>query len=327
MGLSVHSLWIPAGALAEELRTSLEPAIRLTFGPDLPAPADYDLLVAGRPEREHLDASPNLRTLVIPWAGLPETTRVLVLDYPHITVHNLHYNALPVGEHAVALLLAAAKCLVPMDRSLRRHDWTPRYQRLPSILLAGKTALILGYGAVGRQIARLCRGLGMKTLAVRRRTAGAKDVAGDTTSPPVTELAELLPRADALFVCLPLTPATTALIGAKELALLPPGAILVNIGRGPIVDEAALYQALCDGTLHAAGLDVWYQYPEDEAARSCNPPSTYPFYELDNVVLSPHRAGHTAESERLRMEHLATLLNAAARDEPLPNLVDLEAGY
>jgi phosphoglycerate dehydrogenase-like enzyme len=103
--------------------------------------------------------------------------------------------------------------------------------------------------------------------------------------------------------------------------------VLVNVGRGPIVDEAALYAALRDGTLYAAGLDVWYNYPADEAARAHTPPSDYPFHELDNVVMSPHRAGSSVETEALRMVHLARLLNAAARGEPMPNRVDLEAGY
>jgi phosphoglycerate dehydrogenase-like enzyme len=117
------------------------------------------------------------------------------------------------------------------------------------------------------------------------------------------------------------------LIGERELALLPPDAVLVNVGRGPIVDEAALYHALHEGTLHAAGLDVWYNYPADEASRSHTPPSAYPFHELDNVVMSPHRAGGSDESEMRRMTHLAALLNAAARGDEMPNRVDLQAGY
>jgi phosphoglycerate dehydrogenase-like enzyme len=144
---------------------------------------------------------------------------------------------------------------------------------------------------------------------------------------PPQALHRLLPCANALFICLPLTPATTGLIGAKELALLPPHAVLVNVARGPIVDEAALYHALRDGALHAAGLDVWYNYPPDEAARAHTPPSDYPFHELDNVVMSPHRAGGSTETELQRMAHLARLLNAAARGEEMPNRVDLQAGY
>jgi phosphoglycerate dehydrogenase-like enzyme len=221
-------------------------------------------------------------------------------------------------------MLAAAKLVIPMDRALRTHDWTPRYHHPdPTILLEGKTALILGYGAIGQRVARLCRALGMKVLAIRRRVARPSP---DEVYPP-DALHSLLPQANVLIICLPQTPETTGLIGERELALLPPGAVLVNVGRGPIVDEAALYYALRDGALHSAGLDVWYNYPPDEAARSHMPPSAYPFHELGNVVMSPHRAGGADDTEMLRMRDLAALLNAAARGEEMPNRVDLQAGY
>jgi phosphoglycerate dehydrogenase-like enzyme len=126
---------------------------------------------------------------------------------------------------------------------------------------------------------------------------------------------------------LPLTDQTRGLIGEKEISLLPDHAILVNIGRGPVVDQGALYHALKDGKLHSAGIDVWYNYPPDEDARANTPPADYPFHELDNIVMSPHRGGGAAEVEVLRMTHLAELLNAVARGGPVPNKVDLEAGY
>jgi phosphoglycerate dehydrogenase-like enzyme len=324
MKLSVHLLRQPDPAALAHLRSNLDAEVHLTFGSDLPVPAEYHILVAGRPQREHLTASPNLRALIIPWAGLPEVTRELMLDFPHIAVHNLHHNAVPVAEMAITLMLAAAKFIVPMDRALRTHDWTPRYHRpSPTILLEGKTALILGYGAIGQRVAHLCRALGMKVMATRRRVV--------TPSPdgiyPSDALHRLLPEANVLIICLPHTPETTGLIGEEELALLPLGAVLVNVGRGPIVDEAALYYALREGTLHSAGLDVWYNYPSAEAARSRTPPSAYPFHELENVVMSPHRAGGSDESEMRRMTYLAALLNAAARGDEMPNRVDLQAGY
>jgi phosphoglycerate dehydrogenase-like enzyme len=130
-----------------------------------------------------------------------------------------------------------------------------------------------------------------------------------------------------LVIALPLTPTTENLIGEAELALLPRGAVLVNVGRGPIVEAAALYNALREGHLKGAGIDVWYNYPPDPEARSHTPPADFPFYELKNIVMSPHRGGGSEDSNMLRMLHLAELLNAAARGEMLPNRVDLDAGY
>jgi len=327
MKLSIHLLRRPTPDTLAHLRAELDAEIHLTLGPALPVPAGYEILVAGRPQCEHLTASPNLRALVIPFAGLPDVTRELMRHFPHIAVHNLHYNAVPVAEMVITLMLAAAKFIIPMDRTLRNHDWTLRYRRPnPSILLGGKTAMILGYGAIGRRVAHLCRALGMKVLTIRRQVVAPPPDAPGEIYPP-DALHSLLPRADALLICLPHTPETTGLVGERELALLPSGAVLVNIGRGPIVDEAALYHALRDGTLHAAGLDVWYNYPADEAARSRTPPSAYPFHELDNVVMSPHRAGHFDETESLRMTYLAASLNAAASGEGLPDRVNLKAGY
>jgi phosphoglycerate dehydrogenase-like enzyme len=309
-----------------QLRDELVPGVEVTVGTELPEPAAYEILVGGRPKREHLAASPNLRALIVPWSGVPDTTRELMREFPNIPVHNLHYNQVPVAEMAIALLLAVAKKLVPMDRSLRAHDWAPRYRPEPSLLLEGRTALILGYGAIGQRVANLCRALGMDVLTIRRNPK-ASDRDDPTEIHPPEALHRLLSRADALLVCLPHTEATDGLIGAEELALLPPQALLVNIGRGPIVDEAALYRALSEGKLFGAGLDVWYNYPSDEEARRDTPPSDYPFHALDSVVMSPHRGGAVQKKEALRMTHLARLLNAAAQGQQIPNRVDLALGY
>lgn len=313
------------GPLAQ-LREQLAPDVELVLGPDLPDPAAYDVLVAGRPQREHLTASPCLHTLVIPWSGMPEETRDLMLDFPGVAVHNLHHNAEPVAELTLALLLAAAKFVVPLDRALRRHDWTYRYEPPPTALLHGKTALILGYGAIGRRVARACRALGMTVLATRRSADASYDEEGVAIY-PADALPDLLPRANALIITLPLTPETDGLLGEAELASLPEGAMLVNVGRGAIVEQGALYEALRSRRLRAAGLDVWYNYPPDAESRADTPPADVPFGELDNVVMSPHRGGSTDETGSLRMAHLARLLNALARGEEPPNRVDVAAGY
>ena len=328
MPLHVHLWSLPYAADLAAFPASLHPDITLTMGEQLPDTAvSISILIAGYPSRTLLTQLPNLHTLIIPWAGLPQTTGKLLADFPQIAVYNLHHNATPVAEQTLALLLAAARAIVPADRALRQGNWWLRYERPgPAVLLAGKTALILGYGAIGQKVAPLCQALGMQVLAVRRQLETAVQQNGIPVY-PVTALPDLLPQANALLICLPLTAATTGLIGAAELALLPPKAILVNIGRGPIVDEAALYTALHTRQLHAAALDVWYTYPPDEASRAHTLPSRYPFHELDNVVMSPHRAGGVDTLETLRLAHLAELLHTVARGESLPNRIDLQQGY
>lgn len=325
MALTVHYPHPPDQEFLDDLRPKLLPEIRFSAGPNPTIPSDTQILIAGRPKREQIQECPELKNLIVPWAGIPVETRQLMLDYPDIGVHNLHHNAIPVAEMALALLLSAAKFIVPLDRSLRSNDWRPRYGPSAALLLKDKTALILGYGAIGRRVAGYCRQLGMRILAIKRRPAGETGMV-DELHPPA-DLQLLLPQADALLICLPHTPETDGLIGKNELNLMPDNAVLVNVGRGSIVAEAALYQALKEGHLYAAGLDVWYNYPADEESWADTAPSNYPFHELDNVVMSPHRAGSTKESNYLRMDSLASILNKAARGEPLSNRVDVEVGY
>jgi phosphoglycerate dehydrogenase-like enzyme len=326
MTLHAHLLHKPDPANLAALESHLQPGITLTTGPEVP-PA-IDILIAGRPAREHLIDRPTLRALIIPFAGLPTITRDLMQGFPQIAVHNLHHNAVPTAEMALTLLLAAAKFIVPADRTFRQHDWGYRYrQPNPSIILEGKTALILGYGAVGQHVARWCRMLGMDVIGVKR-TVDAGATYPDPVF-PVEQLPDLLPRANVLIIAVPLTTATANLIDARALDRLASPAVLVNVGRAAVVDEAALYEALKSRRLHAAGLDVWYNYPVDEASRSQTPPANYPFHELENVILSPHRAGGggAAEVEQRRMRALADRLNIALTNAPLPDRIDLAAGY
>ena len=331
MSLHVHILNLYSTAPIEELRTQLHPEIVLTVGAEQAGdrvPPETQILVSGFPQREHIAAAPGLRALIVPFAGVPAETRVVLLDFPHVPIYALHYNVAPTAEMAVALLLAAAKLIVPLDADLRRFDWRRRYGVTAATTLDGKTALILGYGLIGRHIAPALRGLGMAVIGVRRRPATPGE--GDLEGVEIVGAADLhavLPRADALIVVLPETPETVGIVGARELALLRPGALLVNVGRGPTVDEEALYAALCDGTLRAAGIDVWYQYPQSREARVGTPPARFPFHELENVVLSPHRAGWISEAEHDRMAGLAAMLNAAAEGREMSGRIDKELGY
>jgi phosphoglycerate dehydrogenase-like enzyme len=321
--LHVYIPDVPTENYLTYLETLLDPSIKLSRGAETPIPADYQWLVAGRPTLDYITASPHLHGLIIPFAGLPDQTRALLANYPHIKVYNLHHNSASTAEMAVTLLLAAAKQIVPADRIFRAHNWTPRHAPMPSQMLLDKTVLILGYGRIGERVGRACQALGMQVIGIKKRPPFPTNVY------PSEKLYEYLPQAHALVICLPSTEETKGMIGKREIALMPDASIIINVGRAAIVEEKALYDALKCGKLHGAGFDVWYNYPHDIPSRTHTPPAHYPFHELDTIVMSPHRAGGvgTGEIEYARMEALAALLNAAARHDPIPNEVDLTLGY
>ncbi len=329
MSLNVHLLNLHSSIGTAPLLAQLHPSIHVTEGPELIEPMGIDILVGGFPSAEQVAACTHLKALIVPFAGVPSETQQMLQTRPEVLLHNLHYNVVPTAEMALALLMAAAKLIVPMDRDLRVGDWTSRYIVTDATILDRKTALILGYGQIGRRIARGCRGLGMEVIGVKRTPpdAGSERDAEGAEVHAIAELATLLPRADALIMVLPETPETAGMIGARELAALRPGALLVNVGRGPTLDEAAIYNALRGGTLRAAGIDVWYAYPQTLEERTSKAPSRFPFHELDNVVMSPHRGGWLSEAEVDRLDQLAALLNAAATGQPMANRVDKALGY
>jgi phosphoglycerate dehydrogenase-like enzyme len=326
--VSALRVWIPrkrSAAFDAELEAALDPTVELAVGEARPDPAAYEVLVSGRPSAEDLDASPDLRMLVIPWAGLPTSTAGLLRARRRLAVHNLHHNAPATAEMAVGLLLAAARKIVPADRALRRGDWRIRYDTDGGLRLVGRRALVLGYGAIGRRVARTLLAFDVDVTAVRRKPSSGGEAGVRLVGPDALDAR--LPTAEVLVVCLPSTEATRRLLDAKRIGMLPRNSLLVNVARGDIVDEDALFEALQTGRLAGAGLDVWWKYPESDEARSDTLPSTRPFHELDNVVLSPHRAGHGEGTERARAAALAHALNAAAAGREVPHRVDLDLGY
>lgn len=317
----------PPEDVRDEFLKLLHEALVIHWGSKIPSPAEFEILVAGRPDEQQLSVSPKLKKLVIPFAGIPLDVLHSMEKFPGIDVHNLHHNAAATAETALSLLFAAAKQTIVYDQALRSGDWSLRYQPSTSVLLHGKTVLVIGYGNIGRIIASCCRALGMNVLATRKSTQSPTSPLPGITIFPASRLGDLLPLTQVLIICTPLTSETVGLIGQAELNLLPQGSILINIARGQVVDEGALYRALTSDRLSAAGLDVWWNYPTSEQARTSTYPSQYPFHKLANVVLSPHRGGATRESDQLRFKQLAELLNQYARREPISNQVDLEKGY
>ncbi len=215
-------------------------------------------------------------------------------------------------EYLLALMLALAKDLPGTLRAQGRHEWQHRLQQP----LAGGRAVIVGAGSIARASGRLLRSMGVAvTLVGRTERDGA---AGEGRIRAVADLRQLLPDADWLIVITPLTPETRALIGAPELSLLPPGARLVNIGRGPVVVEAALIKALVSGAMGGAALDVFEREPLSPGS---------PLWDMPNVVVSPHIGGDVAGTPAAFAEAFLANLQRYMAGQPLHDVVDKRLGY
>jgi phosphoglycerate dehydrogenase-like enzyme len=289
---------------------------------------DYNVLVSGRPDADLITGSACLTHLLLPWAGLPRLTRLLMMDHPDISVHNIHHNADSVAELALGLMIAAARLIIPADRELRKGDWSWRYRQEGRLIINGSRVLILGYGHIGRRVGRASTALGASVTALRRSTVSETFEDGVRLL-PAGSLHRLLPETDVLVLSLPLTDDTKGIMGGEQFGLLHERSVLVNIGRGELVDEDALYRSLSSGSIGAAGIDVWYRYPESEEERTATMPSRHDLASLDNIVMTPHMGGcFGAESlEMERARQLARSINALASGGSMPCRVDVSAGY
>jgi D-3-phosphoglycerate dehydrogenase len=248
--------------------------------------------------REAMDAAPNLRAIGSHGVG------VNAIDLAHATklgipVFNTpEANRTSVAEHTIALMLTVAKHVTRGDEATRRTDFDFKY-RASLLDLSGKVLGIVGFGGIGRRVAAMAKtAFGMEVL-VASRSAGSDELSrfGYCSA----SLDELLARSDVVSLHLPLMAQSKHLIGSRELRLMKPTTILVNTARGSLIDEAALVEALKNGAIAGAGLDVF----ESEQM-----PHTHPLLSAPNTVLTPHIAGSTEGALRRTAEQLVERLFA-----------------
>lgn len=218
-----------------------------------------------------------------------------------------------LAQAAIGMMLAWSQCLREHLANQQAHLW----QHLPHISVYGKTALILGFGAVGHTIAQICRCLGMRVLGIKRHPSRGPHPAADKIATPEA-LRHLLPEADFVFITAVLTQETRGVIGEAELQLMRPNAFLINIARGAIIDEPALIRALSNGWIAGAALDVFLNEPL---------PAASPLWEMPNVFITPHNAGWSSTAQDEALEIFYDNFRRYVSGFSLLNVVNKQLGY
>ncbi|MFE2444069.1 2-hydroxyacid dehydrogenase [Streptomyces melanosporofaciens] len=279
-----------------------------------------DVLVSGRCTATMAAAATRLRLVHAAGAG---TDNIGIAALPPGTqVANTFHHENAIAEYAVSATILMRRGFLRQHTALRReaHWDTPAHDpRAPwAEDLTTATVGFIGFGHIGARCWRLFQAFGARGIAVTR--GGNVDAAahGLLWSGTVENLGSLLESSDAVVVSVPLTDDTTGLIGAAELSRMHPAAVLVNVGRGPVVDEDALYQALSDRAIGGAAIDVWYRYPVDGHTGA---PSKHPFDTLDNVLMTPHSSGLTRQTFAHRAADITANIRRLAAGEPLHNVV------
>lgn len=219
-----------------------------------------------------------------------------------------------LAEFVIAGVLYFAKDF----RGMIRNQVAGRWEPFDTSAIEGTTMAIVGYGDIGRTIAKLAHAMSMKVVALRRRAALSVEDPYLTAIYPLERLHEIIARCDYLVIATPLTPQTTGMIGEAELNQLKKDAVVINIGRGPVIVESALIKALEENRIKGAVLDVFDQEPLPEG---------HPFYRMENVLLSPHSADHLPGWVGLAMNRFLSNFELFSKGQPLENIVDKKAGY
>jgi len=237
-----------------------------------------------------------------------------------VAICNAFGHETAIAEYIVMVWLALHHRFIEISGEFReRASWRTSWVEsgTPHGEVRGSTLGIVGYGRVGREVARRAAPFGVRILAANRSPRAPEAVVERIF--PLAELDRMLPECDTVALCTALGPETTGLIDARRLALMKPTAFLINIARGQVIDEDAVYAALRDRTIGGAALDVWWQYPN--AAEPQRRGSRHPFHELPNVIVTPHNSGWTQGMVRRRWDEIADNIGRCVRGAPLINVV------
>ena len=308
----------------EERLRSLEPSLKIVAATDrevlLREVADADILMgsfgggSGDAFRRVLEAAPKVRWVHTSSAGVDDLLGPHVLERDFIlTCGKGESVANLLAEHALALLLALTRGVV---RAARLDSWHPELFRGGLMEVRGLTMGIVGFGAVGQALATRALALEMRVLGIKAHPGTPPD--GVEAVWGTDMLPNLLQQSDVVVLILPNTPETQGSFGEQQLRMMKRSAILINVGRGHVMDGQALERALVEGWIAGAGLDVMPEEPW---------PASSPLWHMDNVILTPHTAGNSPNRAGRDMEVFCQNMARFLRGEPLASTVDRKATY
>jgi phosphoglycerate dehydrogenase-like enzyme len=237
-----------------------------------------------------------------------------------VPVCNAYGHETAIAEYVLMVMLVWAHRFREIEGDFRLHSsWAPSWVHsgTPHGEIRGQTVGIVGLGRVGREVARRAAVFGCRVIAANRSPREPGDAVERVY--PLTALDQMLPECDTVAICAAHGPETDRLFDGRRLGLMKRSAVLVNIARGAIIEEDALYAALRDGTIGGAAIDVWWQYPT--AADPDRRPSRHALHELPNVIMTPHNSGWTSGMVRRRWDEIAENIRRFTRGEALLNLV------
>src|ERR1035441_6352130 len=301
--MDIHTVLVLSADLADpdlKLLAQLPPETNIVVGNSVEAferlSADATVIfswsLAGQLLRDVFAMCPNVRWVHSRSAGLETVLFPALVESPVPLTNGRGVFSQTLGEFALGAILYFAKDFRRMNRNQEAGRWEP----FDIVEIAGQTVGILGYGDIGRAVAARARAMGMRVLAVKRRGPSLDDADPlvQQVFPPAGRV-EMLAQSDYIVAAAPLTPETRGIIGEPEFAAMKPNAVVINLGRGPVIDEAAMVRALSDG---------------------------HPFYRLENVLLSPHCADHTPDWTEQAMRFFLAQFERFSEGKPLANVVD-----
>ncbi len=305
---------------------AVSPRLKFTYQPALPyyKPTDVDPelheaeILIGYHAYFTMDRAPRLKWLQLTGDGVDHLRGMPILQ-SDVTITNTRVFAVPITEYIFGSMLSWFYQFPKMHAEFQTKRIYPKNQwaEYLSDELEGKTVAIIGHGAIGQRLAQIAQAFGMNVIATRRSVSSPVRQDGVDVY-PADYLKEVMSRGDVVVCCLPLTDETEGIIGEDELRAMKPNAYFISVGRGKVVQEPALVRALKEKWFAGAGLDVFAQRPL--------PPDS-PFFDLPNVIMTPHMSGVSNGYARRGTAFQCENLRRYLAGEPLLNLVDKQKGY